>query len=144
MKEQDEVDYRDVELRMFQHVLADDMPPEQEQEIAALVGEKTNSISEPIDYDKEPTREDVHVDQNQVGPSVLTKIRLDFEREREYQQRAHMYRLLKAGYTVKDNIFKEPAAEPVRPNPRNKKQEVLTQEQQRRLDRIKKTLKKRK
>jgi len=131
MKEQDEI------------ILADDMSehpvtPEQEQEIVDLVAKPTNCSS------SESKTLDDSVDQNQIGPSVLTKIRLDFEREREYQQRAHMYRLLKAGYTVKDNIFKEPAAEPVRPNPRNKKQEVLTQEQQRRLDRIKKTLKKKK
>ncbi len=139
----DEVDYRDVELRMFQHVLADDMSehsvtPEREQEIAALVAKPVNCSS------SESKTLDDSVDQNQVGLSVLTKIRFDLEREREYQQRAHMYRLLKAGYTVKESIFKEPAAEPVRPNPRNKKPEDLTQEQQRRLDRIKKTLKKRK
>ena len=139
----DEVDYRDVELRMFQHMLADDMSehpvtPEREQEIAALVAKPVSCSSS---------------GSTTLGDSVAhashqaTKISLAFhelEKEREYQQRAHMYRLLKAGYTVKDNIFKEPAAEPVRPNPRNKKPEVLTQEQQRRLDRIKKTLKKRK
>ena len=137
MKEQDEI------IRKGTQMFLDDMSehsvtPEREQEIAALVAKPVNCSS------SESKTLDDSVDQNQVGLSVLTKIRFDLEREREYQQRAHMYRLLKAGYTVKDNIFKEPAAEPVRPNPRNKKPEVLTQEQQRRLDRIKKTLKKRK
>ena len=133
----DEVDYRDVELRMFQHVLADDMSehpvtPEQEQEITDLVTKPANCSIE-----KHVMLEDPNQNQLIAAPSRL-------QMEKELERRRAIYRALIRGYTVKDNIFKEPAAEPVRPNPRNKKPEVLTQEQQRRLDRIKKTLKKRK
>lgn len=133
----DEVDYRDVELRMFQHVLADDMSehpvtPEQEQEITDLVTKPANCSIE-----KHVMLEDPNQNQLIAAPSRL-------QMEKELERRRAIYRALIRGYTVKDNIFKEPAAEPVKPNPRNKKPEALTQEQQRRLDRIKKTLKKRK
>lgn len=130
----DEVDYRDVELRMFQHVLADDMPPEQEQEITDLVTKPANCSIE-----KHVMLEDPNQNQLIAAPSRL-------QMEKELERRKAIYRALMIGYTVKEDKFDNiPKAQRVLPNPRNKKpQEPLTPEQERRLARIKKTLKKRK
>jgi len=106
---------QDEGIQMF----VDDMPPEREQEIAALI-EGPN--------------------QNQVLIAAPSRLQM----ERELERRKAIYRALMIGYTVKAEKFKEPEAQRVLPNPRNKKpQEPLTPEQERRLARIKKNLRKR-
>lgn len=137
----DEVDYRDVELRMFQHVLADDMSPEQEQEIAALVGDQ-QQLGDSVAHSSHQALVTRLQIENQLVLDPETSLALHAELER----RKAIYRALMIGYTVKEDKFDNiPKAQRVLPNPRNKKpQEPLTPEQERRLARIKKTLKKRK
>ena len=133
-------------MRETEIILADDMSehpvtPEQEQEIAALVGDQ-QQLGDSVAHSSHQALVTRLQIENQLVLDPETSLALHAELER----RKAIYRALMIGYTVKEDKFDNiPKAQRVLPNPRNKKpQEPLTPEQERRLARIKKTLKKRK